>query len=414
MFVESAVATSDAVNVTTSEVTANIPQVGNIWSAAIPTEAKFPKTTTYPCGYIIIPVKGLLPYSVLGDKANGTRVSFDVWSDAGAKVGSGSISSYDWNPVGAITQAKIFICGENVLGVHTLLTETQYYTSTNGLLSRYLSTKTQSKIKISLQAGAPATILDFKLSLNGNKILTSWSAPSSEAPISNFEIGLFDTNPNSPLPPLGADLKTPVVLTSISSPSLSATFGWEDVLKATSFQGSSIVFKVRSNSDGGAAQWSNGIYLTKNQYLSTQIPPKPSIYAVLGSKNSISVSLGNAALTDSRTYNVSGWVIKIRRQDGTEQIGTVNSAANGSSQTALLPNLSPGDYELSAALINSAGQSQWGEYVTITVPIATQTPAPSPKLQSVQKRTIICLKALKVKKITGLNPKCPTGYKLKK
>jgi hypothetical protein len=45
------------------------------------------------------------------------------------------------------------------------------------------------------------------------------------------------------------------------------------------------------------------------------------------------------------------------------------------------------------------------------------TPAPNPKVTKVaaplKKFTIVCARGKAIKKVTGTNPKCPTGYKKK-
>ena len=415
---------SDAVNVSTFPVIANIPLVGNIWSANIPTAVQFEKSSTYPCGDIIIPVTGLLPYSTLADKANGTSIDFSVWSDAGAKIGSGSISSYNWNPVGPITQAKIFVCGQNVVGIHTLLIETLYYTSTTGLLSRYLSTKNQSRINISLQQAPPLEVSDFKISQNGEQIVGTWSAPSTDAPITGYEVGLFDTSPTSPLPPLGLDLKNVVILKLVTSASRQAVVTWSEIAKATDFPGSSIVIKVRAQSDSGAAPWSNGIYLTKQQFIDnkpvTSVPPKPSFTAFVLSNNASVITVQLSA-NDVAGYlsglKVTGFISKLRRVNGLDQIGPVVPISTATAHTVNWNDATSGDYEVAVALINSLGQGEWSDYKLVVVPSQNlkSTPAKAVADKAAKKKavTITCIKGKLTKKVTAVKPKCPAGYKKK-
>jgi hypothetical protein len=384
--VNSAHASSDAITVSSLPVTANIPQAGDIWSADVPTAAQFPKSSTYPCGYVVIPVKGILPIATLADKAKGVSIKFGMWSDAGANIGTGYISPSDWNPVGPITLGKVFICGDNLMGTHTLLIETTYYTATNGLLSSYLSTKSQSRITLSIQAAPPVAISDFKLSLNGEQIATSWSTPSSEAAITGYELALFDTNPNSPLPPLGYDLKSPVTLISVPSSQRSATLAWSDVYRASSIPGSSIVFKVRTNSSSGPSDWSNGIYLTKDQAAShkplTQTPPKPNFTVFLSGPDAFTISLSaNDVKTYIDQYKVSSYVTKIRTKSGYEQVGNTSTISSANSYLAQWIKNPAGDYDVSVALINALGQGEWADYSSITVPsyvAPTPTPTPTP------------------------------------
>jgi hypothetical protein len=46
---------------------------------------------------------------------------------------------------------------------------------------------------------------------------------------------------------------------------------------------------------------------------------------------------------------------------------------------------------------------------TTTTPTTTTTIAPA-----IAKKTIVCTKGTLTKRVTALNPKCPTGYKKKK
>jgi hypothetical protein len=332
----------------------------------------------------VIPVKGILPIATLADKAKGVSIKFGMWSDAGANIGTGYISSSDWNPVGPITLGKVYICGDNLMGTHTLLIETTYYTATNGLLSSYLSTKSQSRITLSIQAAPPVAISDFKLSLNGEQIVTSWSTPSSEAAITGYELALFDTNLNSPLPPLGYDLKSPVTLISVPSSQRSATLAWSDVYRASSIPGTSIVFKVRTTSASGPSDWSNGIYLTKEQAAAhkplTQTPPKPNFTVFLSGTDAFTINL---SASDIKAYidqfKVSSFVTKIRTKSGYEQVGNTATITTANSYSSQWIKSSAGDYDVSVALINALGQGEWADYQSITVPAyVAPTPTPTP------------------------------------
>jgi len=416
-------AATDAVTVTSTPTVANIPQVGDIWSGDIPTSVQFEKSITYPCGYVIIPIRGLLSYATLADKANGVSINLTAWSDAGAKLGTGYLTSSDWNPVGPITQSKIFFCGADVIGTHTLLIETLYYTSTTGLLSRYLSTTNRSRLTISLQKTPPTPVKDFKISLNGQQINCSWSAPSSDAPITGYEVGLFDTNTNAPLPPLDSDLKSSKIISSISSSTRQVSIPWSEVSKITTYPGTSIVFKVRALSASGPGTWSNGIYLTQQQFAAykpaTSLPPKPNFSATVSPLDN-SIIIIQIALSDVSnyvsSYKVSGWITKLRRVGGQDQIGSVGPISSLTSYSATWTNSAVGSYEVAVALINSLGQGEWSDYRSVDVPSKAVeiAPSPSPSATPVfKKTTITCVKGKLTKKVTAVKPKCPSGYKLK-
>ena len=55
--------------------------------------------------------------------------------------------------------------------------------------------------------------------------------------------------------------------------------------------------------------------------------------------------------------------------------------------------------------------------VSVPTPSASPTPTPSPvatvKPVAAKKKTITCIKGKTSKKVTAVNPKCPTGYKKK-
>jgi hypothetical protein len=51
--------------------------------------------------------------------------------------------------------------------------------------------------------------------------------------------------------------------------------------------------------------------------------------------------------------------------------------------------------------------------VTTPAPVATPSPSASAKPATPKKITITCFKGKTSKKVTAINPKCPTGYKKK-
>jgi hypothetical protein len=46
-------------------------------------------------------------------------------------------------------------------------------------------------------------------------------------------------------------------------------------------------------------------------------------------------------------------------------------------------------------------------------PTVTATPSPTPTVVALKKTTITCIKGKVVKKVTGVKPVCPKGYKKK-
>ena len=140
---------------TTQEVPflANIKQAGDIWRGSIPTEVDLSKTTYSK--HVIFQIEGLVPYSVLANKSLGVSVEFELWSDAGEKIGYDTIYSSEWNPVGPKTLVDISLPSELIADTYTLLIRTVYETNTNGLLSGYWEDKKSQKLKITGASTTP-------------------------------------------------------------------------------------------------------------------------------------------------------------------------------------------------------------------------------------------------------------------
>jgi hypothetical protein len=133
-------------------LTASIAGVGNIWTGKVPTKIAFP-TDTY-CGDADFQIEGLLPYSVLADRALGVKVEFEIWSSAGKKVAYDNVYNSSWNPTGPKTAVSISLPSD-CAGSYTLIVRTIYETSTNGLLSRYLSD--EKKLSVEFTGGRKGT-----------------------------------------------------------------------------------------------------------------------------------------------------------------------------------------------------------------------------------------------------------------
>ena len=154
---ESGKTTTDAAYV------ANIKQAGDIWRGSIPTEVALPTS-----GYskqIQFQVEGLLPYKTLADRSLGVSVEFEIWSDAGEKIGYDTLYSFEWNPVGPKTLVSISLPSELLADTFTLLIKTIYETNTDGLQSRYLESRTAQKLKVTggtTKASPTHTIVESK------------------------------------------------------------------------------------------------------------------------------------------------------------------------------------------------------------------------------------------------------------
>jgi len=132
----------------TTQYTANISGVGSIWKGNIP------KTIQFPLGNysqrIEFPIEGILPYSVLADRATGTDVEFELWATSGKKIASTTVYSFNWNPVGPITLVSMSLSESDAIGNHIMIVRTIYELKTNGLLTSYL--KQEDRFPIAIQA----------------------------------------------------------------------------------------------------------------------------------------------------------------------------------------------------------------------------------------------------------------------
>jgi len=133
-------------------LTPAISGVGNIWTGKVPTKIAFP-TDSY-CDAVDFQIEGLLPYSVLADRALGVEVEFEIWSGTGKKVAYDNIYSSSWNPTGPKTAVSISLPSD-CAGSYTLLIRTIYETSTNGLQTRYLSD--EKKLPVEFTGGRKST-----------------------------------------------------------------------------------------------------------------------------------------------------------------------------------------------------------------------------------------------------------------
>ena len=254
----------------TSSFTAQIPNVGQIWKGEIPTSISFP-TDAYS-GTLEFPIEGLLPISVLTDRANGVDVEFEIWADSGKKLGSDSVSSYAWNPVGPKTLVSISLYPDAALyGIQTMIIRTIYQTSTTGLLSRYL--KDEQRIKLQVNKSIPLKAPDAPTKLTGTSSGTgvdySFDAQIANPQITSYDIGistLISSN-QSPENMFAWGPKT-IIKTSTTN---SFNINQDDVNRyyasGSATPGSpSILITVRANNSLGTSNWSNGIYSMVSQF----------------------------------------------------------------------------------------------------------------------------------------------------
>ena len=291
----------------TSKVTSSISNVGDIWTGEIPTKVSYPSDSYSE--KLEFTINGILPISVLADKANGVDVEFSIWSDSGVKLGSQTLYSFSWNPVGPNTVVSMYLSQNDALyGKHTLLISTIYTTSTTGLLSRYL--KDEKKFPIEIVKVLPKKIPDTPVA-RGN-----WVNGVYEVEFNRIEAN----------PPVS---KYVLTLASLTSPTLSPT-------QTANYNNRSIVL------EGMGEKFSLS---------------KMDVQRYLASSNAI-----------------ANTPVVLVRVEAVNEIG--------------YSSLSPGVY---------LDLKDFGIF-----PFVKPKPI-----------TITCVKGKTIKKFTGTNPKCPTGYKTK-
>ena len=254
----------------TSAFIGQIPSVGQIWKGEIPTSVSFP-TDAYS-GTIEFPIEGLLPLSVLADRANGVNVEFEIWAESGKKLASQTVYSSSWNPVGPKTLVSISLYPDPVLyGTHTMIIRTIYHTSTTGLLSRYI--KDEQKTQLQITKSIPAKIPDAPTKLagvaNSTSVDYSFEVPNANPAITNYDIGISTLiTPNQNPENMFAWGPKTIIKYSVTN---TFTVNQDDINRyfasGYSTQGSpSILISVRANNSLGPSNWSNGVYSLVSQF----------------------------------------------------------------------------------------------------------------------------------------------------
>lgn len=256
------------VNASTN-ITSQIPNVGLIWRGEIPTSINFPSDAF--SGTLEFPIQGILPFNVLADKAEGVEVDFEIWSPLRKKLGSSTIYSFDWNPVGPNTLVDVPLYSDaSLYGTQTMIIKTIYTTNTNGLLSRYLEDDQRTSLIINQVVPPKAPDAPTQLAGNFNGTTGNFTFTQSNAtpPITKYEIGIASLISPNLSRASTYSFGTKTILNTTNSTSFSVTP--DDVLRYFSsgyatVGTSSVLITVRANNSVGTSDWSNGIYMTTAQ-----------------------------------------------------------------------------------------------------------------------------------------------------
>lgn len=382
---------STGINVDNSEdYTANIATVGNIWKGKIPTRISFPLASSSQS--INFNIQGLLPYSSLADKATGVEVEFELWNTKGKKIADEKIYSFDWNPVGPNTLVSMRLSEADAIGNHTLIIRTIYELSTTGLLTRYL--QQEDKKQITVVSRKKDQTIKFNQINDVNIDKGSFVVYSSD--LSSSEYSLTPQLRSST--PGVCDVKDrSVTLIASGVCTLTASQPGNDSVSAASEV--SVSFKVLAGKPKAPSSFSGSRQGNSVQY---------SIGGNYDSNTKFEVSIApilNPSLSPTNSTSFYGPAVlkTVTGQSFTITPDEVNAYYN----SIVIP-YSKYDsiFLIRVRATNDMGTSDWANgiytYVRDMGIVAPVVVTP--------KTTITCVKGKTTKKVTGVNPKCPTGY----
>ena len=109
-----------------------------LWTGSVPTSISG-YSGYQSCQYLKFPIKASLAFETMKSDVS---VKFEIWTTAGEKLASNTVSYTDWNPIDGPTMLSWLECDDWLtVGTHNLVITTQQTLSTNGLLSRYVEGK---------------------------------------------------------------------------------------------------------------------------------------------------------------------------------------------------------------------------------------------------------------------------------
>jgi len=446
--------------------TASISKVGDIWKGNVPTKVTYP-TGTYSA-YIEFPINGIVPIAKLRDGLTGVTVDFEIWNAKGKKIGYDTVYSSDWNPVGPDTLVSIYISESEALGTHSLVIRTKYELRGNGLVTEYLKLEDVKQIEITKKPVAPDAPTGISGAWKGANLEYKFVAPKSDLPIMKYEVGIADSMPGAT--EADRSFYDPTTFKSVTSESFTLTPS--DFLLKSSLPNLMVLIKVRAVSAAGSSAWSSGIYTLVGdlkKYGFGKIPPSAEVSCVTSSDGmsySAKLLYSNAVLWTGipETYSWKYQLLKAGLEPtsklnyGEPQIASKTSAnavtfsrqemltfaKQDESATilfAVMPSSSYGDAgvegtgcyvsikqlvdswkifdDLAKAKADANSKAaadklaaEQKEKVDADAKAAADALA-AQKAAALKKTTITCVKGKLTKKVTAVNPKCPTGYKKK-
>lgn len=386
---------AETINITeSSDYTAVVEVVGQVWKGKIPTRISYPAGTSSQ--KLEFPIQGILPHSVLGNRATGTDVEFEIWSDTGKKIAYDTVYSSDWNPVGPNTLVSMYLYEADAIGTHTMIVRTIYELSTTGLLTRYLKSEQRFTINIT-SARKPATVDLTGGSYETGGVSVSFS-PLSDSSIMGYELGMrFLKSP-------GLDFTKTANYTEFirvgiaQSPKTLVLY--TDIRKYSAgyiseFSGSAVGIAVRAKNSGMSGDWGKWYYFETKFLLSYEQGLESD------KQNRVKrCTEANKFLSDI-SYLADSYSIKY-------PLNPVFGAAKSQVPMSIeCGNASDLSMESPIKIQEDRLLVLWNELNANMKLADTPPPAVSKKI------TITCVKGKLTKKVSGNAPKCPAGYKKK-
>lgn len=377
-----------------SDYTAVVEVVGQVWKGKIPTRIAYPAGSSSQ--KLEFQIQGILPQSVLGNRATGTDVEFEIWSDAGKKIAYDTVYSSDWNPVGPNTLVSMYLYEADAIGTHTMIVRTIYELSTTGLLTRYLKSEQRFTINIT-SAKKPATIDLTAGSYETAGVSVNFS-PLSDSSITGYELGMrFLKSPGLDMTQ-GANYTDFVRVGTAQAPKTLVLYS--DIRKYSAgyiseFSGSAVGIAVRAKNSGMTGDWGKWYYFETKYLLSHEQGLEND------KQNRVKrCAEANKFLSDI-TYLADNYSLKY-------PLNPVFSSVRSQVPMSIeCTNASDLSMESPIKIQEDRLFALWNELNANMKLADTPPPAVTKKI------TITCVKGKVTKKVTSKAPICPAGYKKK-
>lgn len=394
---------SSPINVIASQnYVGQIQGVGDIWKGLVPTKISYPSDSSFT--KLEFPIQGLLPIDTLRNSLTGVEVDFEIWTDAGKKIGYDNVYSSDWNPAGPNTLVSMYVSGDGAVGTQTLIIRTLYNLRNNGLLTQYLKQETKQPIQI-VAAKASQTITFSSLKdrsiSDGTFTLYSFDVSSSQynlpvtvesitptvctvsnLQVSLLQVGLCQLRASQPGNDV-YDVALPVINSFQVLPPPPSTPGLVTGISGSiGFQSLNFTFKAPQSNPPNT-----GYDVGISRLLSPTADPTSSLnYTSPSILKNVSSELFSVSFDEVKTY-LQSVVIDISKVTVLIRVRAVNSYGSGNWSSGVY--FPPDRFQFS--------------------PPPSQKSSPSsPKLVS-----ITCIKGKLIKKISAVKPVCPASYKRK-